>query len=159
MVIISCCVWSLIWSQWDSLFSQVANKRARPTSLSCVYPKLCSKKTIQGLYIVAISESSISLPFLNFENPHQRICLGPRPWLARPGGAVSGTCVCQRHPLTWTPWSTPCKIDEHLGIQGDLQRSKGDPFINMCCLCQLPKQKQWQDQCVFKILYEMYWNV
>lgn len=36
------------------------------------FAKLCSPP-IQGLNIVAISESSISLPFLNFANPHQRI--------------------------------------------------------------------------------------
>lgn len=79
--LIRCCVWSLIWSQWDSLFSRVANKRARPTSLSCVYPKLCSKKPIQGYF-------DILLPSLNLQyhchfwillsnNPHQRICLDP----------------------------------------------------------------------------------
>lgn len=59
--LIRCCVWSLIWSQWDSLFSRasrVANKRARPTSLSCVYPKLCSP-LIQGLNIL--------LPSLNLQ--------------------------------------------------------------------------------------------
>lgn len=72
--LIRCCVWSLIWGQWDSLFSRVANKRARPTSLSCVYPKCVAKNQFK-VCILLRSLNSISLPFLNFANPHQRISL------------------------------------------------------------------------------------